>query len=394
MPTRVMADSPMNPPSGDMSKSPPSSGRGSPVPLNTIAICLIIAAASWFLLDVLAGVLRPLLLALLLGNVLLPWHYYLRRWLPGPASVAVLAVAAAGLLFLLALALHSSALELNEELPYLTGRARSIGEQARQFWTARAPSWLGSDRVPGIAVRTDWTAQLRTVLGSLINGAAGALTEGLVVGFYLLFVLLESGRFSERVRRAFPDARAEEILGVLARINVATATYLRVKVKASLVLALPVTVILSLFGVKFALMWGLLTFVANFIPYVGSVVSCSLPILFAFLQLDPGWQPLAVAVLLLTDHVLSASVIEPAMTGRAVGLSPLVVLIALAVWGQCWGLIGMVLAVPLTVVLKIILENFSFTRPLARLMVEDEVPTRRVSDATPAPSTPRGWTSS
>lgn len=341
------------------------------VVLGTIAVGLIILATSWYLLDTLAGVIRPLFLAVFLAYVLLPWHHFLRRWLPRLASVAVLAVAGGGLLLLLAVLLRAGALQLSEDLPHLTERARGFGEQIQNVWAQRAPSWLRSQSVEAAAARTDWSAQVRTLLQILIGGAAGALTEAFVVGFYLLFVLLEAGRFPDRLRRAFPEARAEEILAVLGRINAATATYLHVKVKASLLLAAVATLILSAFGVKLALMWGLLTFVANFIPYIGSVVACSLPILFTFLQLDLDWRPVAVGGLLLGDHLLTAYVVEPAMTGKAVGLSPLVILIAVAFWGQCWGLVGMVLAVPLTVVLKIVLESLPPTRPLAQLMGED-----------------------
>jgi predicted PurR-regulated permease PerM len=75
-----------------------------------------------------------------------------------------------------------------------------------------------------------------------------------------------------------------------------------------------------------------------------------------------------VAGLLLADHVLSANLIEPPLTGKAVDLSPLVVLLALAFWGSCWGLEGMLLAVPPTVVVRIVLDNLLGTRPIARLM--------------------------
>jgi AI-2 transport protein TqsA len=157
---------------------------------------------------------------------------------------------------------------------------------------------------------------------------------------------------------------------VVAQINLAIASYLRVKVLASLILAVPATLILWAFGVKAALLWGVLTFLLNFVPYVGSVVAWTMPTLLAFLQLDPGWQPIAVAALLLADHSLTAYVIEPAMTGKAVDLSPLVILLALAFWGLCWGLEGMLPAVPLTVVLRIVLDHLPATRPVARLMGE------------------------
>jgi predicted PurR-regulated permease PerM len=117
-------------------------------------------------------------------------------------------------------------------------------------------------------------------------------------------------------------------------------------------------------------MWGVLAFVGNFIPYVGSLIALVLPVLLAFLELEPLWQPLAVLALLLLVQFVTNNFVEPRLTARAVDLSPLVVLVALAFWGLCWGAVGMVLAVPLTVMLKIIWENIALTRPLARLMAE------------------------
>jgi AI-2 transport protein TqsA len=121
-------------------------------------------------------------------------------------------------------------------------------------------------------------------------------------------------------------------------------------------------------GIKFVVLWGALTFLANFVPYLGSLLACALPISFGLLDLGVGWQSLTAALLLIGVHLASAYLVEPAITGKAVDLSPLVVLIALSFWGLCWGLVGMVLAVPLTAMLKIVLSNAPSTRPIARLM--------------------------
>jgi len=133
----------------------------------------------------------------------------------------------------------------------------------------------------------------------------------------------------------------------------------------------PVTLILWIFGVKFAVLWGVLTFLCNFIPYLGSIIGASLPILFAFLQVEPIWKPITAGLGVIACHMVMAYLVEPTMVGKGVGLSPLVILAALAFWGQCWGLIGMFLAVPLTVMLKIVLENVAFTRPFARMLSDE-----------------------
>jgi len=275
-----MAATPENHGSGEDSQVLSSGKDGAT--LNTLAACLVSAAASWFLLRALAGVLGPLLLAVLLSYVLLPWHDYLRRWLPGLASVAVLAVAAAGILCVLAVMLHGNAVELNEELPRLIERAQAIGQRAHQFWIGHIPSWLAGD-TGALAAMTNWEERLRDTVHALSISLAAALTGALVVGLYLPFVLLEAGRFTERVRRAFPDARAEQILAVLASINTAAASYLWVKVKVSLLLAALVTSVLWIFGVKFAVMWGLLTFVANFILMRNDLQAFGCPVRYASL---------------------------------------------------------------------------------------------------------------
>jgi AI-2 transport protein TqsA len=158
---------------------------------------------------------------------------------------------------------------------------------------------------------------------------------------------------------------------MIGSINRAMASYLRAKALASLVTALPVVAILWAFGVPFPGMWGVLAFVGNSIPFVGGLVAFVLPVLLAFLELEPVWRPLAVLALLVLVQVVTNNLIEPRLTAHAVDLSPLVVLVALAFWGLCWGVVGMVLAVPLTVMFKVVWENIALTRPLARLMAQE-----------------------
>ena len=128
-----------------------------------------------------------------------------------------------------------------------------------------------------------------------LNIAADALLEACVVALYLLFLLLEGSRFPDRVRKAYPPERAEEILQVAGQVNSAIVSYLQAKVKSSLVLAVPVGWCCGRAGVKFALLWAVLTFLCNFIPYIGRVVAYTLPVGFAFLWFGPAWQPFTAA---------------------------------------------------------------------------------------------------
>jgi AI-2 transport protein TqsA len=345
---------------------PPHRHWTNPETLRIAAYSVIIAAGTWFLLGELKSVLRPLLMAVFLGYVLLPYYSRLRRRMPAMLALGLLAGGATLMLALLAAAVTGNLIDLTEQAPALKERAvrvvRGVSEWVRTL--PFAPPRVDTDRQPEEVLADRLTDQALTAL----NVAAVSLPEVLAVGLYLLFLLLESGRFPERVRRAYPEARAEQILDVFGRINAANISYLKAKFVSSVLLAVPVGLVLWFAGVKFAVLWAVLTFVCNFIPYIGSAVAYTLPVAFAFTQSDGLAKPVVVAGLLAAAHVLSASVLEPMLLGRAVGLSPLVILAALTVWGVLWGLPGMFLAVPLTVVVKIVLENLDMTRPLAELL--------------------------
>jgi predicted PurR-regulated permease PerM len=134
---------------------------------------------------------------------------------------------------------------------------------------------------------------------------------------------------------------------------------------------IPVGLACFAFGITGAVTWGTITFFGNFLPYIGALVAFVPPVVLAFLEFNSIWPPIGFAVVLLLIHTITANLIEPAMTGKALGLSPLVVLIGLAFWSLLWGFVGMVLAVPLTVIFKIILEHTPATRPLALVISED-----------------------
>lgn len=334
-------------------------------PLFIIAAVAVIAACSWWLLKELAPVVRPLFVAVILAYILMPYHSRLSRRLTAPVSLVLLAGLTAGILIALALAVQMSIYDLNKEWPRLQQKLLNFTEHVQDLIRENAPGLIDQ---PDTTLNEQLTGMATQAAGPVLNAAATTLLEACVVGLYLLFLLLDASHLPDRVRKAYTPERAEEILDLAGKVNAAIVSYLKAKVKSSFLLALPVGLILWFLGVKFALLWAVLTFLCNFIPYIGSVAAWVLPVGFAFLQLDPGWRPVAVAVLLLACQIGSASLIEPMLLGQAVGLSPLVILASLAFWGLLWGIPGMLIAVPLTVVAVIVMNHFDFTRPVAKLM--------------------------
>jgi AI-2 transport protein TqsA len=209
---------------------------------------------------------------------------------------------------------------------------------------------------------------LRGAMMGVVNHAAQVFGEAVVVGFYLVFILIESRRFPDRVRAGFSHERATQLFEIARSINQGMMNYFRIKVLASFFLAAPATLIFWACGLKFPVMWGLLIFVGNFIPYVGSIVAFVFPVALAFLDLQPAWKPFILLALLGINQFVNNNIIEPLITARAVNLSPTFVLFSLTFWGLTWGIMGMFLAVPLTVMIKTILENVPITSPLAQLM--------------------------
>jgi len=332
---------------------------------------VIILAGSWWILGQLASVMRPLLLAVFLGYVLMPYYSRLRGKVAAPVALSVLAGLTTVVLIGVAVAMYASLLGLKDDLPELKRSASTTAKLATDFVTAYLPSYAAERGPDSRPIGNQVGEFMTTAILQGVNVAAGGLLEAATAGLYLLFIMLESARFPKRVRTAYPFERAEEILDIAGAINSAIISFIRAKVFSGLILAAIVWFILGLGGVKFSFLWAMLTFLCNFIPYIGSVISYGLPTGFALLQFQFGWNFGIVAVVLLAAHVICATTLEPMLIGRAVGLSPLVVLAALSVWGLVWGLPGMFLAVPLTVVAKIVFEHIEVTRPIGRLLSGD-----------------------
>lgn len=355
-----------DPPPPGTSKAP--APREEPLSLYALTAGLVAMATSWFLLRELGPLLRPLVLAVFLAYLVVPIHQWLRRRTSATVSTFVIVGGTLALFWWLAMIVYGGIVELNAELPRLLERGRGIVAGARDYGRAHLPQGLvEASPGPASAESQAWD-KARATLRSLASNGAAFLTESLLVGIYLIFLILDLRHFPDRIRVGFGAERGEAILDVVARVNAASIRYLRAKALSSLATGLPTGVVLWAFGVKYPVMWAVLVFFGNFIPYVGSLVALAPPILLAFLDLQPIWRPCAVALLLAAIQIVTNNVVEPVLTGKAVDLSPLATLLCLAFWGLCWGPTGMLLAVPLTATLKITWENLAYTRPLAALM--------------------------
>ncbi|MFZ0390139.1 MAG: AI-2E family transporter, partial [Calditrichia bacterium] len=171
-----------------------------------------------------------------------------------------------------------------------------------------------------------------------------------------------------KVQLAFPTQTATRIAAVLKNINRQIQKYLITKTLISLTTGILFGVALTLFDVEFALIWGLLAFLLNFIPNIGSIIATVLPLSIAFIQDTNFGHLFWIALVLIGIQIVVGNLLDPRIVGRSLNLSPLVVLFSLMFWGWIWGIVGMFLAVPISVIIKIIFENIESLRFISVLM--------------------------
>ena len=199
---------------------------------------------------------------------------------------------------------------------------------------------------------------------ALVQGAS-FITNVMLVMLTILFVLYEAAGFFQKLERAIGHKR--EGKGRIHKIQRDIQQYLLVKTAVSLATGLLVGISLALIGLDFPVLWGLLAFLLNYVPTLGSILAAGPPILLAVIQLGSG-RTIAVAAVFIAVNILVGNLVEPALMGRRLGLSALVVFLSLVFWGWVWGPFGMILSVPLTMIIKIMLENTEDLRWIAILL--------------------------
>jgi predicted PurR-regulated permease PerM len=197
-----------------------------------------------------------------------------------------------------------------------------------------------------------------------LRATTAALSSFLVISLIVIFTLFEAATFGPKVRAAFGSAGAE---ARFARAMHEIQHYMGIKTVISLATGLLIGIWVGVMGVEFAVFWGLVAFVLNFIPNLGSIIAAVPTTLLAMVQIGVG-RALLVALGYLVVNMVIGNFIEPPLLGRRLGLSTLVVVLSLVFWGWVWGPVGMLLSVPLTMVVKILLENTEEFRWVAVLL--------------------------
>ena len=262
--------------------------------------------------------------------------------------------------------------ELFQELPTYADNLRRLTQRIPDRVWSLLPAQFATGAASGIDDGVQQaTGSLTNIAQSVFTNLSNFLTQGVLIGIYVLFLFTEQSVFGTKIRHMFPDtARRSEAEEILLSIKEQTQTYIAIKALVSLITAGVSLVIMLLFGLNHAMVWTILFFILNFIPNFGSLIAVAFPVIMAILQFDPRTAA-ALLVLLFLVQMIIGYFVEPKMMGQSLNISPFVVLASLAIFGAIWGITGMFLSVPLTVIVMIVCSHFDATRPIAILLSGD-----------------------
>ena len=324
---------------------------------------VLVAIAAAAALRATSSVLIPLVLAIFLCYLILPVMNFLKRFrvpeaLTLPASLLLIV----GMIFLLNLVVVQTVGEIQEAMPRYTERMTELSDGLIAHLGDRAELIQEVDWVSEVSEAL--TGMTVSVFGSVVN----FIGKLVLVIMYMAFIMVGRQSFVRNLGRAFSQERATEVQDIVQKVNVQIQRYIAGKIVVSFATGFLMFIVLWFFGVDFALFWGLMGFLLNFIPTVGSLIACLLPIVISLFQFGDPMKTVYVGLCLIGVQQAIGNGVEPALMGQRLNLSPLVVLFALVFFGWLWGFWGMVLSVPLMATLKIVFEHTQSLQPIAIMM--------------------------
>lgn len=337
--------------------SQPNRARAGARIILTLAATVVLVAG----MRAAATLLLPMLAAAFLAILCIPPMRRLRAMgLPDGLAIGVVVAGATLALIGVSAVIGRSVVAFQDQMPEYHARLSAMIESGTSWLTD-----LGID-VSGLNLAESFSSG---ALFDLVTDAAaqllGALSNVMLVVLTMIFILLEARSLPDKVRRAVSDPEAT--LSQFSQAAEHVQKYLSIKTVISLITGVLVAILMWALGIDFPLLWGLVTFLFNFIPNIGSIISAVPPVLLALVQLGPIPAALA-AVGQLAINLVLGNMVEPKLMGERLGMSTLVVFVSMVFWGWVWGAMGMLLSVPLTVIVKILLEHTTDMKWIAVLL--------------------------
>lgn len=322
----------------------------------------------FFLLELLGSLLLPLVLALLFAILVLPLVVFLRsKKFPSWLILPVISIFSLLLIFGLFNILVSTTSEIISQQDYLLTRlAIRLQDVLSAIGSLTGQKYSYSDIDTEIQklYHSGWVTSAVSSVASGVSSFTGSLV---MFALYYIFLLSGLSDYKKYIKYVAGD-RNTNLIHDIQKIQISINKYMITKTLINLMAGAIIFVVCLIFGIKFALFWGLLTFILNFIPNFGSIFSIAMPMLMGFIQLDSYNLILILLVVLTIIQFSIGNFIEPKIIGNSLRLNTVTVLFGLVFWGYIWGVAGMMLSVPLMVIIKLTLEHSASLSILARIM--------------------------
>lgn len=322
----------------------------------------------------------PFILSAFIAIISAPPMYWLQnKGVPSVAAVFIVVICILGVVLLIGALVGQSVTDFSQHLGLYKAKLKTM--------TTAVLSWLSSlgFNVDGLALDEVFDpGAAMNLAASMLNSLRNVLTNGFLILMTVIFILLEAASFPTKLNAIMgPDESRQPFWEVFLND---VKQYMAIKTWISLATGVVIGIWLTILGVDYAILWGLLAFALNYIPNIGSIIAAVPAVLLALIQLGPG-KAAATAAGFLVVNLVMGSGIEPRFMGRGLGLSTLVVFLSLIFWGWVLGPVGMLLSVPLTITAKIALDSRPETRWLAVLLgPEKAVKPDKSADAEAAPA--------
>jgi AI-2 transport protein TqsA len=332
-------------------------------PLKSFQIMVILASFVVIVAGMKAAesIIVPFLLSLFIAIIALPPYLWLqKKKVPRGIALVIIILAFLSSIFLIGVLIGTSVNDFLTKLPFY--------EQKLQTQTQALLSWLVEKKYiePDFQISNAFKpGVILDIVGNVFNQLSNLFANGFLILLTVIFMMLEVSSLPNKINNmsSDPEASLSRIKAVTQNIN----KYITLKTIMNLCNALLVTIFLFFMGVDYYLLWGLLAFMLNYIPTIGSFLALLPPALLALIQF--GFvEAIVVVIGFIIINTLIGNIIEPRFMGKGLGLSTLVVFLSLIFWGWVLGPIGMLLSVPLTITIKIALDSSEETRWLSVLL--------------------------
>lgn len=327
----------------------------------SIIVPLMVAAFLWYLINAIGAYYRKVMPPYTCALRSTKWACRISDWGARILALGTLAVVA----YMFITQIQPMFYELAGALPQIQDKLIEFCE----YVSGRVGIVFDASLMPNIT-------EIGTRLGATAAGFATSI--GMVV-IYILFMFVEQSTFNKKFSAMITNRRqSRKIRYILDSIDDNMKKYLFMKTMISAATGIMSYIWLRAIGLEFAGVWAFIVFIMNYIPTIGSIIACALPILYALVVEQTLHTPILTAAGLICLQILLGNIIEPRLTGRTLNLSTLAILINLVFWGMIWGVAGMFFSVPLLVATFVITAQFDSTRPIAVLLSADgNIPDKR-----------------